>query len=78
MENMNLFKDKRVLELGTGTGNVSMLKQLVMNKGILSIFFKKKGINIFTSDYNDSQIDENVLFNWNLNGYRYFLCSCIY
>eukprot|EP01027_Heterolobosea_sp_BB2_P008920 GEZU01013212.1.p1 GENE.GEZU01013212.1~~GEZU01013212.1.p1 ORF type:complete len:191 (+),score=46.46 GEZU01013212.1:108-680(+) len=54
-ENLPLFQNKTIIELGCGTG-------------ILSVFLKKKGLNVCTSDYADPQITENVSFNFKLNG----------
>jgi len=57
IKNWNLLDGKRIIELGAGTG-------------VLSIFLKKKGIKeIVTSDYDDPQIGDNIEYNWKLNGY---------
>jgi predicted nicotinamide N-methyase len=49
------LKTKRILELACGTG-------------ILSIFMKKQGWEVTSSDYNDGVIDRNMTFNVTLNG----------
>jgi predicted nicotinamide N-methyase len=54
-EHWDMFNNKRLLEIGSGTG-------------VLAIYFKLKGFEIITSDYNDPEIEENIKFNCNLNG----------
>ncbi|CAG9312176.1 unnamed protein product [Blepharisma stoltei] len=53
--NLEELKNKKIIELGAGSG-------------ILSIFLAKHGIDITTSDYNDTEIPVNIAYNCNLNG----------
>ena len=54
MNNLEVLKGKRVLELGSGSG-------------ILSIFLSKKGISITASDCPDNEVLENIEYNCKLN-----------
>ena len=54
-EHWDMFNNKKLLEIGSGTG-------------VLAIYFKLKGFEIITSDYNDPEIEENIKFNCSLNG----------
>lgn len=53
-QNKDRFEGKRILELGSATG-------------ILSIFLHKMGFEVVASDYNDPMIEENFHFNLELN-----------
>lgn len=55
LSNAESLKSKKLLELACGTG-------------ILSIFMKKQGWDVTSSDYNDGVIDRNMTFNVLLNG----------
>lgn len=54
IDNKNKLVDKRILELASATG-------------ILSIFMKQEGLDITSSDYDDPIIQENIEFNMELN-----------
>lgn len=54
-ENLHLFENKRILELGAGTGALAIYLSLYLN------------LTITTSDYDDSDIPENISYNCSLN-----------
>eukprot|EP00741_Cyanophora_paradoxa_P011601 tig00020563_g11209.t1 len=54
LNNVERFRGKRIIELGSATG-------------ILSIFLKKHGLDVTASDYDDPEIEENVRFNATAN-----------
>ncbi|EFA76918.1 putative methyltransferase [Heterostelium album PN500] len=58
LKHSELFKDKRIIELGSGTG-------------ILSLFLKKKGFNVTSSDIDEKDVTENNQYNQNLNNVNY-------
>ncbi|EAL71788.1 hypothetical protein DDB_G0271316 [Dictyostelium discoideum AX4] len=56
--NQERFKNKKIIELGSATG-------------VLSIFLNKKGYNVTSSDYNADEITENINFNKSLNNIEF-------
>ncbi|KAN0025437.1 hypothetical protein ACTFIU_003698 [Dictyostelium citrinum] len=58
LAHQELFKNKRIIELGSATG-------------VLSIFLNKKGYNVTSSDYNADEITENINFNKSLNNIEF-------
>jgi|LakMenEpi03Aug12_release.lakeMendotaPanAssembly.Ray.scaffolds.fasta_scaffold551618_1 predicted nicotinamide N-methyase len=54
-ENLHLFQNKRILELGSGTGALAIYLKLHLN------------LDITTSDYDDPDIPDNISFNCSLN-----------
>eukprot|EP01116_Phalansterium_solitarium_P008800 TRINITY_DN22769_c0_g1_i1.p1 TRINITY_DN22769_c0_g1~~TRINITY_DN22769_c0_g1_i1.p1 ORF type:complete len:543 (-),score=131.01 TRINITY_DN22769_c0_g1_i1:202-1656(-) len=55
MQHEAQFRGKRIIELGSGTG-------------IVSIFLKKQGFDITSSDIADDEVTENIQHNYRLNG----------
>ncbi|KAM9997060.1 hypothetical protein ACTFIZ_002019 [Dictyostelium cf. discoideum] len=58
LSNQERFKNKKIIELGSATG-------------VLSIFLNKKGYNVTSSDYNADEITENINFNKSLNNIEF-------
>ncbi|KAJ3670657.1 hypothetical protein LUZ60_008083 [Juncus effusus] len=57
VENQSFLRAQRILELGSGTG-------------ALAIFLRKSfGVDITTSDYDDPEIEENIAYNCEVNGF---------
>eukprot|EP01133_Synstelium_polycarpum_P002533 gene2533-2901_t len=58
LEHRDLFANKKVIELGSGTG-------------ILSLYLKKKGIDITSSDIDNPEVSENIIYNQSLNNIQF-------
>ncbi|KAJ4456850.1 putative protein N-terminal and lysine N-methyltransferase EFM7 [Paratrimastix pyriformis] len=52
--NQQYFQGKHILELGSGTG-------------VLAIYMKKMGWDVTSSDYDDAEIEANIVFNATAN-----------